>query len=84
VTDGASCSADGLDEFKPSQINLNEFETKSNPMKIHSIKTRLSRGSKFEIKYSFEEFVERNNFPFRNISRFEMEFELKFREAFMS
>jgi hypothetical protein len=39
---------------------------------------------KIEIKYGFEGFDERNNFPYRNFSRFEMEFELKFREASMS
>jgi hypothetical protein len=38
----------------------------------------------FEIKYGCEGFDERNNFFYRNFSRFEMEFELKFREASMS
>jgi hypothetical protein len=36
---------------------------------------------KFEIKYGFEGIDERNNFPYRNFSRFETEFELKFRET---
>jgi hypothetical protein len=44
VTDGAGYSASGLDEFKPNQINLNEFEIKSNPMKLHLIETGPSMG----------------------------------------
>jgi hypothetical protein len=39
---------------------------------------------KFEIKYGFEGFGERNNFLHMNFSRFEMDFELKFREFSMS
>jgi hypothetical protein len=50
VTDGADNSAGGLDEFKPNQINLNEFEIKSNPMKLHLIKTGPSRGRKIPSK----------------------------------
>jgi hypothetical protein len=38
----------------------------------------------FEMKYGFDGLDERNNFPYRNISRFEMKFESKFREASMS
>jgi hypothetical protein len=50
VTDGADYSVDGLDEFKPNQINLNEFEIKSNPMKPHLIETGPSRGEKIPSK----------------------------------
>jgi hypothetical protein len=50
VTDGAGYSAGGLDEFKPNQINLNEFEIKSNPMKHHLIKTGHSMGQKIPSK----------------------------------
>jgi hypothetical protein len=39
---------------------------------------------KIEIKYGFEGFGERNNFLHMNFSRFEMDFELKFREVSMS
>jgi hypothetical protein len=39
---------------------------------------------KFEIKYGFEGFDEGNSFPYRNFSRFEMKFELKFKEASLS
>jgi hypothetical protein len=35
----------------------------------------------FEIKYDFERFDERNNFPYRNFLRFRMYFVLKIREA---
>jgi hypothetical protein len=50
VTDGASYSAGGLDEFNPNQINLKEFEIKSNPMKLHLIETGPSRGRKIPSK----------------------------------
>jgi hypothetical protein len=35
---------------------------------------------KFQIKYSFEVFEIRNNFPYRNFLIFKMDFELKFME----
>jgi hypothetical protein len=35
---------------------------------------------KLEVKYVWKELEIRNNFPYRNFSRFEKEFELKFRE----
>jgi hypothetical protein len=37
-----------------------------------------------EIKYGWKEFEIRNNFPYRIFSRFETEFELKFRGFSMS
>jgi hypothetical protein len=39
---------------------------------------------KFEIKYGFEALDQGNNFLYRNFSIFEMELELKFREASVS
>jgi hypothetical protein len=54
VTDGAGYSAGGLDEFKPNQINLNEFEIKSNPMKLHLIETGPSMGRKIPSKILVE------------------------------
>jgi hypothetical protein len=33
------------------------------------------------MKYGIEEFEEGNNFLYRNISRFKLEFELKFKEV---
>jgi hypothetical protein len=44
-------------------------------------KKDLHELKKFEMKYGFEEFDERNNFLHRNFSRFEMYFKLKFRES---
>jgi hypothetical protein len=35
---------------------------------------------KLEVKYGWKELKIRNNFPYRKFSRFEKEFELKFRE----
>jgi hypothetical protein len=40
----------------------------------------LSELEKIELKYGCEEFEIRNNFPYMNFSRIEMEFELKIRE----
>jgi hypothetical protein len=39
---------------------------------------------KLEIKYGWKDFEIRNNFPYRIFSRFEIEFELKFRENSLS
>jgi hypothetical protein len=36
--------------------------------------------NKFQIKYGWKEIEIRNNFYYRNFSRFEMKFELKIRE----
>jgi hypothetical protein len=44
----------------------------------------LTRLKKFQIKYGSKDLDIRKNFPYINVSRFEMEFELKFREASMS
>jgi hypothetical protein len=38
---------------------------------------------KFEIKYGWKAFEISINFPYRNFSKFEIEFELKFREVSM-
>jgi hypothetical protein len=35
---------------------------------------------KLEVKYGWKDLEMGNNFPYRNFSRFEKEFELKFRE----
>jgi hypothetical protein len=47
-------------------------------------KVGTTRLQKFQIKYGWKELGVRNNFPYRNFSIFEMDFELKFREAPMS
>jgi hypothetical protein len=39
---------------------------------------------KIQINYGWKEFEIRNNFSYRNFSKFEIEFELKFREVSMS
>jgi hypothetical protein len=43
----------------------------------------LIKLKKFHIKYGFEVFEIRENFPYRNFSRFKKDFELKFEEASM-
>jgi hypothetical protein len=48
------------------------------------IQTNLPELEKFEIKYGFKGFEERNNVLHSNFFRFEMYFELKFRELSMS
>jgi hypothetical protein len=47
-------------------------------------KVSLSELEKFEIKYGWKVFEVSNKFPYRNFSIFKIDFELKFREAFMS
>jgi hypothetical protein len=67
---GALCRV--LNRFKPSksiQTRSNLFQIISNL--IHS-KKGLSKLEKIEIKYSFEGFVERNNFLHMNFFRFKM------------
>jgi hypothetical protein len=68
-------SGSGYDsiKFKIIQIHPNLIQTKTNPTLLH----------KFEIKYGWKVVEIRNTFPYRNFSRFSMEFELKFREASM-
>jgi hypothetical protein len=51
----------------------------SNYFKLDLIQTRLHEGENFEIKYDFEYLKKVNNFFYRNIPRFEMDFELKSR-----
>jgi hypothetical protein len=43
-------------------------------------KIHLPELESFQVKYGFEGFEVRNNFPYRNFLRFEVEFELKCRE----
>jgi hypothetical protein len=38
------------------------------------------RIEKIPVKYGWKEIEIKNNFPYRNFSRFQIEFELKFRE----
>jgi hypothetical protein len=63
----------------------NKFQTDSNHIQIllnfNGSKKYPSELKKFEIKYFFEGFDERNNFLHRNLFRFEMDFKLKFRES---
>jgi hypothetical protein len=57
------------------------FQTISKLFKFHLIQKGPSQLKKFEIKYGFEGFDERNNFSYKNVLRFEVDFELNFREA---
>jgi hypothetical protein len=63
---------------KTIQTNLNSNQTRSN---FILSKLDIQKLEKFEIKYCFEGFDHRNNFLHRNLSRFEMDFKLKFRES---
>jgi hypothetical protein len=69
--------------LKPVQVHSNEF--KFNPVQnFVQSKLDLPGLENFDIKFGCEVFDERDNFPYRNFSRFEIEFELKFREASLS
>jgi hypothetical protein len=47
---------------------------------FYSLKMCLMLLQKFQIKYGWYDLEIRNKFPYRNFSRFKMEFELKIRE----
>jgi hypothetical protein len=55
---------------------LNILQTHSNLIRS---KRYLLEFEEFEITYGYEGFDERNNFSYRNFSRFERKFELKLR-----
>jgi hypothetical protein len=67
-----------LNQFKTIQTNLNSNQTRLN---FILSKLDLQKVENFELKYCFEGFDGRNNFLHRNLSRFEMDFKLKFRES---
>jgi hypothetical protein len=69
--------------FKPIQKYSNGSNEIWIPPNFGWFKRYLTRVQIFEIKYGWKEFEIRINFPYRNFSRFEMEFELKFRELSM-
>jgi hypothetical protein len=68
----------------PPDSVLNRIKSISNGFKFAPNFDRFKRClpvlQKFKIKYVWEEIEIGNNFLYRNISRFEMEFELKIRE----
>jgi hypothetical protein len=64
----------------PRPIKIFDFFFKFHPHLIRS-KIDLNKLENFEIKYVAIGFELRNNFPYSNFSRFEMEFELKFRDS---
>jgi hypothetical protein len=63
--------------FKPNQIYLNRFKFAPN---FDQSKRCLPLLQKIQIIYGWKELEIMNNFPYRNFSRFEIEFELKFIE----
>jgi hypothetical protein len=66
--------------FKPIQKYSNSLNEIQIPPNFDWFKRYIPALKKFEIKYGWKEFELRINFPYRNFSRFEMEFEVKFRE----
>jgi hypothetical protein len=60
-----------FDLFKKFQTNLNVVRSKDGPSKLQ----------KFQIEYVFEGNQIRNKFPYRKFSTFDVEFQLKFKEA---
>jgi hypothetical protein len=62
--------------FQSFQMVLNILQTHSNLIRS---KRYLLEFEEFEITYGYEGFDERNNFSYRNFSRFERKFELKLR-----
>jgi hypothetical protein len=66
--------------FKPIQNCSNGSNEIWIPPNFGWFKRYLPALQKFERKYGWKAFEIGINFPYRNVSRFEMEFELKFRE----
>jgi hypothetical protein len=62
-------------------VILKDFKLNQNFTNLIQAKTNLSKLQNFGIKYGFEGFEIRNNFPYRNFSIFKTEFELQFRKA---
>jgi hypothetical protein len=58
-------------------MRSNDFKFSSN---FDSFKRCLPVLKQFQIKYGWKEIEIRNNFSYRNFSRFKMEFELRIRE----
>jgi hypothetical protein len=69
--------------FKPIQKYSNGSNEFWIPLNFGWFKRYLPALQKFEIKYGWKAFEIRINCPYRNVSRFKMEFELKFREISM-
>jgi hypothetical protein len=68
----------GRREFK---WDSKQFQTDSNlPQTLTDPKGAFLCSIKLEIKYGWKDLETRNNFHYRNFSRFEMEFELKIRK----
>jgi hypothetical protein len=60
---------------KGIQNDSNYFKRFQNHSSFIRSKKDLPDLKKFEIKYGFEVFDEKNNFTYRNVSRFELDFE---------
>jgi hypothetical protein len=74
ATGRVDCSPDDLNYFQ-------KFKPSSNCLKLERLKWCLPHLEKFQIKYGHEGFEVRNNFPYWNVSKFRIEFELKIKEA---
>jgi hypothetical protein len=72
VGPAAQCGAHGQIQFKLSLNYLKQFQINSN---LFCSKHDLHELKFFEIKYGFEGFDRRNNFPYRKFSRFKVDFE---------
>jgi hypothetical protein len=66
------------------QINSKYLNFNSKVPKYDLIESEPSQHENFEIKFGSKVFQIKNNFPYRYFLRFEIDFELKFREAAMS
>jgi hypothetical protein len=66
--------------FKPFQNSLNRIKQTSNRSNFNWSKKDIPKLRKIEIKYSFENLEEMNNFLHRNFLKIRMDLELKFRK----
>jgi hypothetical protein len=70
-------------QFEPNKYS-NRSKPISNSFKLSSIQQDLPGVQKFEIKYGWREFEIGNNFDYKCFLIFEMDVELKFRDASMT
>jgi hypothetical protein len=86
-TRGPGWHSAGWCGFKPDfkqNLNSNVSNKFSNCVKFGRLEKYIPRLRKIEIKYGWREFEIRNNFPSKRFLRFQMDYELKFREASMT
>jgi hypothetical protein len=77
----AGCGGKKTGRTQGEQYPFLFIQNISKRLELIRSKGALPDFKKIQIKYDFEGFKIRNNFPYWKFSKFEIEFELKFKEA---